>query len=93
MAGRQGASTDLRNQALYLAEQKMDEVLQAGAFIAASPDGSPDQPLPSESSMQRTWSGAPDPNGDTNLQKVTVVVTWLEQSRVRRVELVSLLAR
>ncbi len=93
VASGQSSSSDLQNQALYLAEQKMDEILQGGAFIASSPEGSPDYPLPENPSLQRSWKGEPDPGGDPNLQKITVEVTWLESGLVRRLRLVSLLAR
>ncbi|MBI3927156.1 MAG: prepilin-type N-terminal cleavage/methylation domain-containing protein [Armatimonadetes bacterium] len=92
-AASQSASTDLQNQALLLAEHKMDEILAGGVFIGSSPLGSPDAPLPEVPGLQRTWSGSPDPGGDPNLQLIAVEITWVEQARPRRVRLVSLLAR
>lgn len=91
-AGRQGMSTDIQNQALFIAQQRMDEILAAGNTIP--PSRPPYNPLPDnpELNMQVLESGEDLPQGFGAVQKVTIEITWLEQGRARQVRLVSAVA-
>lgn len=76
-AARQQESTTMRTQSLYFAQQKMDEILQQQNRLSTAQQT--DYPFPTLAQGSRSWWGAPDPNGNPNLQLVTVEVTWLEQ--------------
>lgn len=80
-AARQQRASIRMNQALYLAESKMDEVLGAGQRISQVVQS--DQPL-SDDSMVREWWGKIITT-NTDLQLITVQVTWLEAGRSRQV--------
>lgn len=92
-AGRQSMSSDVENQALFIAQQKMDQILRNGVFIASSV--TPTNPLPSHPAlqMQLIYGGEPLSQGFGNMQRITVRVTWLEQGRARSVKLVGALAK
>lgn len=94
-AGRQGAATNIQNQALFIAQHRMDTILRNGAFLPGSV--TPTNPLPDrpQLQMQITYGGEPMPGGigQGQMQKVTVQVSWVEAGRARSVELVSAVAQ
>ncbi len=70
-------------QALYLAEQKMDFLLKQDQRLATTPES--DYPL-GNLSLNRQWWGGPVP-GCPDVQRVEVLVTWLERGRPHEVHL------
>lgn len=76
-AARHQQLSTMRAQALYFAQQKMDEILQENTRLSTSQQT--DYPFPTMGEGYRTWWGEADPGGNANLQMVTVQVTWLEQ--------------
>lgn len=77
------------NQALYFAETKMDKILNNGARILTTHTS--DTPL-GDDTMVRSWYGTTIP-ANTDLQLITVEVTWIETSgRTRQIMLRSYLA-
>lgn len=68
---------------LYLAQNKMDELLRNNTFISQS--YSTDNPF--GSSGFRRWRGVPDPYGDANVQVIEVEVSWVYRGRTRDVVL------
>ncbi len=86
-AARLQKCSTLSTQALYLAEQKMDFLLKQGQRLANTPES--DHPL-GDLSMSRQWRGGPVP-GCPDVQRVEVVLTWMEQGRPHQVRLESAL--
>lgn len=76
-AARQQASSTLTSQALYFAEQKLDELLQKNNKISSVRQS--DMPFGGMTGT-RQWWGTPVP-GNTGVQMVTVEVTWVEGGR------------
>lgn len=89
VAIRQQRSSTMTTQALHLAVQTMDDLLQRNERISTTPQS--DQPF-AEPIGTRSWWGAPDPDGRPGLQLVTVEVVWAERAAQHRVRLQSLLA-
>lgn len=88
-AARQQRSSIKMNQALYLAESKMDEILNSESRITAT--ALTDQPMGDDSVVREWWGENVTANPD--LQLITVQVTWVESSgRSRQVVLRSYLA-
>jgi type II secretory pathway pseudopilin PulG len=90
-AARGQAASALESQALYSAQEKMDDLLAARAFLGGGEFS--DQPFPQDPSVRRRWWATPDPSGRADLQRIYVEVSWREQGRARKVLLVSTLAR
>lgn len=86
-AARQQRASIKMNQALYLAEAKMDSILTSESKIATT--SLTDQPM-GDDSMIREWYGT-TMIGNTDLQLITVKVSWLENGRTRQVVLRSYL--
>lgn len=88
LAFRAGASADLQNQALFLAQRRMDSIIEAGQFLPLQPLS---ETVPGSTEFTvLTWG---EDTNNSNLQTVYVDVAWLEQERARHVELKCLLAR
>lgn len=82
-AARQQRGTSLSGQALYLAQQKMDQLLQQDQRLATAPQS--DYPF-GDLTLNREWWGSAAP-GNPDVQIVHVKVTWIEDHRARNVVL------
>lgn len=93
MAARQRGQSILANQALYYAEQKMDELIRNDTSLTTGTEFQ-DNPL-NDATMVRTWSGefAPTLEGVANhsVETITVRVTWITRYGQREVLLRSYL--
>lgn len=76
-AARQQTSSTMSSQALYFAEQKLDELLQKNNKISTVRQS--DFPFGGMTG-NRQWWGTPVA-GNTGVQLVTVEVTWIEGGR------------
>ncbi|MDO5296283.1 MAG: hypothetical protein Q4F00_06545 [bacterium] len=83
MAAQQHSSGVTANQALYYAEQKMDELIRNDTKISTSGEFQ-DLPL-NDNTMVRTWKG--EIGNDTAVETITVKVTWLTEHGQREVVL------
>lgn len=83
---QQGSS--MSTQALYFAEDKMDELLQLNQKISTTSES--DYPWNDGQGARQWWGTAVVGNPD--VQMITVDVAWLEQRRLRRVTLRSWVA-
>ena len=87
-AARQQNSSIRMNTALYLAEAKMDDILDTGSRLATTVRS--DNPLGDDSMVREWWGDSIEAN--TTLQMITVKVTWLEEGgRTRKIILRSYL--
>lgn len=86
-AARQHSDSDDATQALYLAEEKMEQLLQLEQRIPTVPQS--DYPL-GDLSLNRQWWGSAVPQ-ESEVQMVHVLVTWVDEGRPRRVFLQSYL--
>ncbi len=86
-AASQHSDTHDSTQALYLAEERMEQLLQLDQRISTLPQS--DYPL-GDLTLNRQWWGSPVPQ-ETDVQMVHVQVTWVDQGRARRVLLQSYL--
>ncbi|MFH0801526.1 MAG: prepilin-type N-terminal cleavage/methylation domain-containing protein [bacterium] len=82
-------SSSLTVSALFLAQEKMDEILATGKSISTTEVA---EEMPQLPQGQRFRVGSDDPNGDPDIQMITVRVTWREKSRSRSVVLKSLIS-
>lgn len=87
-AARQQESSAMSSQALYFAEEKMDQLLQANQRISSTRQS--DYPWGTSQGNRQWWgtgvSGSPD------VQMITVEIAWVEQGRSRRLTLNSRVA-
>jgi prepilin-type N-terminal cleavage/methylation domain-containing protein len=79
----------MMNQALALAQSKMDELFHAGSYI--STQYMSDNPSELGSGYRRWW-GEGEPGGNANMQQINVQCVWLEEGRVKSVILTSIIA-
>jgi len=90
------ASSWTSTQVMLLAQEKMDEVLAANAYISTTPDTDYPAIIPRDGSGNpmgyRRWWGEADPGGNTNIQIIKVEVVWTEQGRVKRYTLTGAVA-
>lgn len=84
MALRSSTTSTSHARALYTATQTMEDCLRRNAFGEAGTQAAPEV----GTSGQVRWSSAPSPTPNT--ETILVEVTWLEQNRPARLELVSL---
>lgn len=93
MAARQRGQSLMANQALYYAEQKMDELIRNDTRLSTGTEFQ-DNPL-NDATMVRTWKGefAPTLDGisNTSVETITVKVTWITNYGQREVVLRSYL--
>lgn len=87
MAVRESTTSSSHARALYAATQTMEECLQRNS---SGDNGTEAAPEVGRSGQVR-WTTTPGPGPNT--QTILVEVTWLEQNRPARLELVSLLYR
>lgn len=86
-AASQHSDTLDSTRALYLAEERMEQLLQLDQRISTIPQS--DYPL-GDLTLNRQWWGSPVPQ-ETDVQMVHVLVTWLDEGRTRRVQIQSYL--
>lgn len=82
-------STVATNQALLLAQEKIDEIFAARSFISTVPAS--DNPKALTGGYRRWW-GEADPGGNVNLQQIRVQCVWVENGRSRSITLTTLVA-
>lgn len=83
LAAQQHENGLAANQALYYAEQKMDELIRNDNKI---PTLSESQDYPTnDNTIVRTWKG--EIGSDTTLETITVTVTWMTNKGQREVVL------
>ncbi len=87
MAARQRGESITANQALYFAEQKMDELVRNDVKISPAAHFE-DNPL-HDNTMVRTWRG--EIGSNTSVELITVKVTWMTKHGQRDVVLRSYL--
>ena len=83
MAAHQHSEGVKANQALYYAEQKMDELIRNDTKLSTGSEFQ-DNPL-NDATMVRTWKGEIGTN--TAVETITVTVTWLTEHGQREVVL------
>ena len=86
---RLNSSSRLTISALFLAQEKMDEILSTDAIISTTEQA---ENIPQLPQGQRFWVGSTDPNGNPDIQMITVRVTWREKTRNRSVVFKSLIS-
>jgi len=79
MARLHQSSVDTTSR-LYVAQQKMDELLRDNVFISQSYVS--DQPFPDG---YRRWRGIADPYGSSSVQIIEVELAWVDGGRARNV--------
>ncbi|MGI5843809.1 MAG: hypothetical protein ACOX9B_06510 [Candidatus Xenobium sp.] len=82
-AARMQNCSTLSTQALYLAEQKMDFLLKQDQRLATIPES--DYPLGDLSFNRQWWGGGVA--GHPDLQRIEVLVTWMERGRPHEIHL------
>ncbi|MBQ7567590.1 hypothetical protein IJT17_02160 [bacterium] len=87
MAARQRGESIIANQALYFAEQKMDELVRNDMKLSTASEFQ-DNPL-NDDTMVRTWKGEIGTN--STVETITVKVTWLTRHGQREIVLRSYL--
>lgn len=86
---RLNSSSRLSVSALFLAQEKMDEIISTAKIISTTEEA---EDMPQLPQGQRFRVGSADPNGNPDIQMITVRVTWREKTRSRSVVLKSLIS-
>jgi len=79
----------MMNQALALAQSKIDELADADSFIGTQYMSDNPAELPGG---YRRWWGEGEPGGNADMQQLNVQCTWVEDRRVRTVTLTTIIA-
>ncbi|MHC9543999.1 MAG: prepilin-type N-terminal cleavage/methylation domain-containing protein [Vulcanimicrobiota bacterium] len=88
--GRLNKGSELSNQALMLAQARMDQITTNNALISTTATIANPKELPAGATLR--WWGESDPNGNSAMQQVKVEVTWVENGRSRKITLTSIIS-
>lgn len=84
VVSRSGKDTQMTSQAMYAAQEKLDDILRLNIKVSTHPTVDVPASMPIAT---RTVVGSSDPLGNSAVQIVTVTVTWNEEGRTRSISL------